>query len=96
MAFSLPVIFFTGKPLVNLRCARLAASAAAQARMTGALPHPDGEGNQCLHCDAEMSSVWRPDNAGSGYVCRCNDCWRLEGWLPPKKKRGRKSKSNTG
>ena len=60
--------------------------------MTGLLPHPDGDGNQCLHCDAEVSSLWRSDPACSGHVCRCNDCWRLEGWLPPKKKRGRKSK----
>ena len=64
--------------------------------MTGLLPHPDGDGHQCLHCDAKVSSLWRPDPAGSGHVCRCNDCWREEGWLPPKRKRGRKSNSDTG
>ena len=59
-------------------------------------PHPDGEGCTCAHCDAEESSLWRPARDGTGYVCRCNDCWRDEGWLPPKKKRGRKSKSDPG
>ena len=64
--------------------------------MTGLLPHPDGDGHQCLHCDAKVSSLWRPANVGPGHVCRCNDCHREEGWLPPKRKRGRKSNSNTG
>jgi len=65
--------------------------------MTAVLkPHPDGEGCTCAHCDAEESSLWRPAHDGTGYVCRCNDCWRDEGWLPPKKKRGRKSKSDPG
>ena len=68
--------------------------------MTGSLPHPDhdpdGADSQCLYCDAEESSVWRPTNVGPGHVCRCNVCWREEGWLPPKKKRGRKSKSDPG
>ena len=68
----------------------------AAGNMTGLLPHPDGEGSSCVHCDAVVSSVWRPAGFGSGHVCRCNDCWREEGWLPAKKKRGRKSKSDPG
>ena len=48
------------------------------------------EGGPCIHCGSTLSSMWR-NNTDGEQVCRTNDCWREEGWMQPKKQRGRPS-----
>ena len=47
------------------------------------------EGGPCIHCGASSSSMWR-NNPDGQQVCRANNCWREEAWLPEKRQRGRR------
>ena len=40
--------------------------------------------------------MWRTSQDSGEPVCRCNDCWRAEGWMPEKQQRGPKPSPKSG